>query len=147
MKTVAKAFAFLLLLPLSGFSQTLSGDKVPPAIEKAFKAMFTMQGEVFWTKGNDSEYDAAFTSDGKQVIAAFDKKGNWKETLREIDVLSIPDTIVQAMNKQFTGYQIIGAMLANEKDGSKWYKLDMVNLDKEEKMLMVTPEGVVIKSE
>lgn len=104
-----KIIYLLLTVALTGnaaYAQKISADKVPAAVNSAFKAKFTTATKKSWEIENTNEYEAGFKLNGKEVSANFDKTGKWLETETEIKVSALPASIQSALSKDFAGFKI-----------------------------------------
>lgn len=104
-----KKIMFMLLVAAmmsnAANAQKISADKVPAAVSAAFKTKFSTAEKVKWEMEN-TEYEANFKLNGKEVSANFDETGKWLETETEIKVSDLPAAIQSTLKKDFAGFKV-----------------------------------------
>lgn len=124
---------------------TACSQNAPKEVKDAFNSKFPSASEVEWEKENDSEWEAEFKLDGKEYSANFSTDGNWLETEHEIDASELPELVKNTINKEFSGYEIEKAEIAEKTNGTVYE----ITLEKgeEEIEVVIDDAGKIIKQE
>jgi hypothetical protein len=119
---------------------------VPEAVVTAFKAKFAAATDVNWGKESETEFEAEFKLNGKEMSANFDPSGKWMETEARLSSEGLPAQVISALKVQFGDYQIIKAESLEKPDEPVVFEM---KLKKGETMLEVVLDasGKVIKKE
>lgn len=105
MKTFSILF-FITLATLNCPAQTLTMDKVPPVVSRAFKAKFPDGSQPGWSKAGVDVYVVSFFNGKKRQGAQFNGSGQWLRTDSEIHFGKLPMKVQQAFMRQFENYNI-----------------------------------------
>lgn len=115
--------AIILFISLSSiYSQKV---KVPSAVKDTFNILFPNADNVKWGKESSSEYEAEFKLNDIEMSANFSSDGSWVETETQIDILSLPQPVVDAINRDYSNATISSAFRIDKADKSVWYESDI----------------------
>ena len=98
----------ILFLTLAG-PLSISAQKAPVAVEKAFANRFPNVKEVKYDKEGNGEFEASFKVNGLKMSANFKATGDWVETESEIPAASLPSPVTAAIKKAHPKSKIVGA--------------------------------------
>ena len=132
---------FVLITALL-FSFTLCGQevKVPKEVKSSFEKLYPKASDVKWEKEKQSEYEAGFKNDGKNISVVFDNDGNLKETETSIRVTELPKPIAPYIDKKHAGFNITGAYKIIDDKGNVTFETEITK-DKETKELKFDQYG------
>ena len=99
------------------YSQKISADKIPATVSAAFKSKYPDVVKAKWEKENQNQYEAEFKQNKKEQSVLFDENGKWLKTEIEIHVSELPQSVLQALSKEFPGFK---AEEANSVDHAKY---------------------------
>lgn len=111
--------ALAIALPLS-----ISAQKAPEAVTKAFVAKFPAVKKVSFDKEKNGEYEAEFKVNGVEMSANFKATGEWVETETTIPVSQLPAPVVSAIKKEHAKAKIVGAAKIETANGMN-YEADL----------------------
>lgn len=131
---------------VSGYSQKISSDKVPQSVSELFKAKFPAAKKIEWEMENDQEYEAEFENGADEQSARFDRAGKWLETETEIKISELPQTVQDAIAKDFPGYKVNEACKVESVIHGNAYEVE-VKKDKEEFDVLLDASGKILKKE
>jgi len=94
-----------MLFGASLFAGTIKKD-VPKVVKDAFAKKFPDAKSVSWDQEDQSEWEAEFKMDGMEYSANFDNQGTWKETEHEVKEGDVPQNVMAALKKEYSGYKI-----------------------------------------
>lgn len=77
-------------------AQKINADKLPKAIKASFAKSYPHAAKVKWEKEN-SDYEASFKQEGKEISVVFDTKGIEQEIETEIKVSALPAPVQAAL--------------------------------------------------
>ena len=97
-------FAVAFALPLS-----MSAQKTPEAVTKAFAAKFPTVKKVSYDHEKNGNYEAEFALNGVKMSADFKSTGEWLETETEIAATALPANVTAAIKKAYPSATIVGA--------------------------------------
>lgn len=126
-------------------AQKLKDSDVPAAAKKTFTQKFPAANDVKWEKEDDASIEAEFKIGKVEYSATFDQAGKWLETESEIKKSELPQAILSAITKEFSGFKIEEAEKLETPEG-KFYE---VKLEKKEISYEVqfNEAGKVLKKE
>ena len=112
-------------LATTAHAQKISADKVPAAVNAAFKAKFANAEKVKWEMEDKKDFEANFNTGAVEQSATFTPEGKWIETETEIKSSDLPQAVQQTVAKQFAGYKTKEASkVENEKNGN-FYEVEV----------------------
>lgn len=97
---------YSLMMGASCMAQTLTMDKIPVAVSRAFKVKFPDGSQPGWTKQGPGVFGVSFFNGKKMQSAEFDSFGKWLKTESEINFGKLPSKVQNAFTRQFEGYQV-----------------------------------------
>lgn len=138
--------AVLLFAVAGACTQKSTEADVPAVVKESFARQFPGAGNVKWSKENDSEFEAEFKGVGGEQSANFDANGKWLITETEIALTDLPAAVQGAVEREFAGYKIEEAEMAETPDQGAFYEL---KIEQGEKTLVVqvAVDGKIMKSE
>jgi Putative beta-lactamase-inhibitor-like, PepSY-like len=95
------AIIFVILMTI-----TAAIAAIPPAVATAFAKKFPDVTDVKWQKEANSNYEAHFTLNEKDISVTFAKNGKWLETKTEIAIDEVPAAVMTAFHKKTTKKRI-----------------------------------------
>lgn len=116
---------FLCGTLMSAWGQKLKEAEVPTVVKGAFAKRFPGVRKIGWSRESDTEFEAEFKNNGKEQSANFDANGNWLETESEIKKSEVPSNILTLIAKEFPGYEMEEAELADTKDEGVVYEFEL----------------------
>ncbi|MBN8836798.1 MAG: PepSY-like domain-containing protein [Sphingobacteriia bacterium] len=135
---------FILLSFISIAFVTTAQTKIPVTVENAFKQKFPNAQNVKWAKESKTEYEAAFTINGKKASANFNTKGEWVETEMQIDASAIPAAAVNLIKEKYALATIKEVYSIEKADGKKEYEVE-ITINKKSKELFFDKDWKFIK--
>ncbi|MFI5144407.1 MAG: PepSY-like domain-containing protein [Ignavibacteria bacterium] len=128
-------FTLILVFSVSlAFSQHISEKKVPQAVKDAFYTKFPNTENVRWGL-EDAEYEAEFKLNNVNTSASYSEDGTWLETETEIDATSLPQAVIDAVNRDYNSATIYGASRIEKSDKSILYEADIKVKSKKKEVL------------
>jgi hypothetical protein len=115
-----------IMLTIVAYGQKVETSKVPAAIIKTFKVKFPKADKVKWEMENKKDYEASFKTGTAEQTATFTPEGKWIETETEIEASQLPETVQQAIAKQFEGYKIKEASKVENEKWKSFYEVEVV---------------------
>ena len=91
-------------------------------------------------------YEAVFFNARKRQSAQFDSTGKWLQTENETDFNQLPRPVSQALNKQFSGFQIQEAYQVETVDKGTLYDVSVFK-GKENYEVTFSAKGEVLSKE
>jgi len=119
---------------------------VPEAVMAAFEARFPAAEEVQWGKESESEFEAEFEMHEKVMSANFDTSGLWLITETALSEKELPAGVLDALKKEFSGYDIEKAEKLEEGDKPVLFEVNLEKGDKEMEAVL-NEAGQVLKKE
>lgn len=116
----------LMLSPL--MAQTLKDSEVPKPVIKTFTAKYPKAEGTEWTK-NKEMYEAKVLVDSNTVIASYDEKGNWIQTLTSQAFSNLPITVIVTVATKLEGQRISDSFKLEEANGKITYKVFVNDLE------------------
>lgn len=118
-----------LLLTISPiFAQTLKDSEVPKPVIKTFTAKYPKAEGTEWTK-NKELYEAKVMVDSNTVVASYDEKGNWIQTLTSQAFSNLPITVIVTVATKLEGQRISDSFKLEEANGKITYKVFVNDLE------------------
>ena len=145
MKNILFSLALVLLTIASSYAQKVKPENVPAPVLSAFKAKFVNAVKVKWSIEKVNEYEAEFKMDGLKKSANFKSDGTWIETEIEINISQLPQVVIEAINKRFSGCKIDEAEQAETPENTNFYGVT-IELNEKEFDVDVKPNGEIIKA-
>ena len=143
MKNIFLILVFATIATALSFGQKISSDKVPSSVLKAFKAKFANASDIKWNIEKSKDYEAEFKFSDIEYSANFRQDGTWLETETELKVSQLPQTVSQAISKDFAGFKIDEASKNETSDNKTFYEVE-VSKDKEKYELKISTTGVIL---
>lgn len=90
----------------------------------ALIARFPSVKEVKWVKESKDDWEALFIYDGAKYAAHFKEDGTWRETVHELNKISIPKSIGLSLKHNFSKFTIEKVEISESPKGVV-YKTDL----------------------
>ena len=97
----------------------LSSDKPGSTVLKNFKAQFPEATNIDWSKEKDDIFEAIFRVNGIEIIAWFERSGNWLKTETNVQLEMLDETI---RHKLEAFGQIMSSILIETADMKRHYE-------------------------
>jgi hypothetical protein len=107
MKRLVLLLIVLFLSVISSYSQKLSEKDVPSAVKESFHTMFPDAEKIRWGKEDDTTYEADFKLNSVKMSANYSEIGLWQETETELDIASLPQTVYDAIARDYENAKIL----------------------------------------
>jgi hypothetical protein len=119
--------------------------KIPAEVTDAFKEKYPSASGVEW-KDKLSVFQANFELNGVKCEAKFNTKGEWQETLKEMEQDKLPAAVTDGFSKsKYTEWEIREVSFLEKKDSSEQYRILVKKSDLEKKYLFFDKSGKLIK--
>ncbi|MBN2616405.1 MAG: PepSY-like domain-containing protein [Bacteroidales bacterium] len=82
-----------------------SQSRVPDAVKTAFVTKFPTVKKADWSREGNTEWEAEFVLNNKDMSANFDRNGNWKETETSLALSELPETVQSALRQNFSDFE------------------------------------------
>lgn len=122
-KNKMKKYIIMLLLCIIGISASANAT-VPELVKITLAKKFPNATKVKWAKENATEYDAAFTLNGKHISANFKNNGEWLETETIILYFQLRQTVSKAFIKLHNTAKPKAVAKINTKLGNTKYEIE-----------------------
>src|SRR6478735_2122107 len=103
-------------------AQKLKDNDIPPPVKQTFTQKFPNVKNVTWDKEDDASIEAEFKIGKTKYSATFDQAGKWLETESEIKKSELPETVLSAIAKEFSGFKIEEAERLETPESGKVYE-------------------------
>jgi hypothetical protein len=108
------AIVLLILASLQLFAcaRFSYGDQVPRAAREELQRQYPEAEAVEWTNF-DRQYVAGFfdLASGRAIEMSFDARGRWSQTLTNLDLNDLPDSVGEYLGDQFEDYYATAYLL------------------------------------
>ncbi len=144
-----KTILGLSLILLSIFTldaQTLTMNKVPPAVSHAFRAKYAAAQQESWELVASNTYQVGFFNAKKRQTARFDNTGKWLETETDVTNGQIPRPVSNAIPKNFPGFDIQIMSQIEAADGTITYEVVLFK-GRENYDVVFSVKGEILKKE
>lgn len=125
MKKMLILFFLTLYFASLSYSQKINENKIPDTVKSSFYGKFPSAENVKWGKENKSVYEAEFKLNDTDMSANFSEVGEWLETETEIQVTSLPQSVTDAVNRDYKDAKITGASKIERPDNKIIYEADI----------------------
>lgn len=115
----------ILVVSILLSASTIHATEVPDAVKTAFQQKFPTAKKVKWVKEKNSEYEASFMLDSKEVSATYLPDGKLKEVETEIPVSELPKAVTDAVAKKHPNAKIDEAAKIERSDNSMVYEAEL----------------------
>jgi len=119
---------------------------VPKTVTVAFKAKYSAAQKVEWGKESDTEFEAEFKLNGKEMSANFDASGKWLEAETKLDKKDLPASVLATLKSQFGDSKIKKAESLEKAGEAVVYEVKLEQ-DESELEVVLDSNGNVIKKE
>ena len=130
-----------LALSFVAFSQNV---KVPKDVTNAFAKLYPKATSVKWDKEGESEFEASFKENGKNVTVTFEANGKVKETESSITEKELPKGVKTYITKHYSGYKVTEAAMITDAKGTVTYEAEITKA-KSKHDLMFDKSGNFLK--
>ncbi|MBC7652844.1 MAG: PepSY-like domain-containing protein [Oligoflexus sp.] len=104
-------------------------QNIPAATKKSLTKTYPNAKDVKWEKEN-SNYEAGFQQDGKELSLVIDAKGNILETETAIKTTDLPQSVLSFLKSKFgNNLKIKDAAKIKKADGNIIYEAEVKGLD------------------
>ncbi|NIA30691.1 MAG: hypothetical protein GWP06_12365 [Actinobacteria bacterium] len=142
MRTVIAFVSAVIFTSLVACAQT----KVPEKVKTAFQTRFPAAKDVEWGKESDTEFEAEFEMNGKEMTANFDVDGKWLETESTLSKDELPAQVLATLRTQFGDYKLTVAE-KTEKVGKPTVFEVKLGKDETDMEVVMGENGKVVKKE
>lgn len=119
--------------------------KAPSNVKATFTEMFPNARDVEWELDDDGMWEAEFEFKGNKLEASFTKSGDWVETKREVEIVSVPVQVLTAIKAKYNDWTIEEVeVFTNTK--LKGYEFSLVK-GTEKMEVITTIEGEIVNKE
>jgi len=130
----------ILFLSILAIGKLTSCSETPPTIvSDFFSEQFANAKKVSWGHETESEWEAEFMMDGKEMSATYDDAGIWMETEIEIEEDELPELVKNALDQNFKFYKL-GEVSIIETSDFKGYEV-IVETNDQDIEVLITNEG------
>jgi len=119
---------------------------VPKTVTVAFKAKYSAAQKVEWGKESDTEFEAEFKLNGKEMSANFDANGTWLETEAKLAPKDLPAPVLATLKSQFADSKIKKAESLDKAGEAIVYEVKLEQ-DEAEMEVILNASGKVLKKE
>jgi len=133
---------FLVLFGVFACSQTQAPEKVATA----FKAKFPAASAVEWGKESDTEFEAEFKMNGREMSANFDAGGKWLETEAVLVKDDLPAPVLYTLESKF-GNSEVRKIESVEKAGETVVYEVKLEQDENELEVLLDAGGRILRQE
>lgn len=109
---------------LNNLAQGQKKEEPAPAAKDAFAAKYPEARKPIWSVEKPGAYEVEFTLNGVESSALFDAKGTFLESETEIKEVELPQTVRNALNKDFGGYKIREIEKVTDARGNVTYEME-----------------------
>jgi hypothetical protein len=139
-----RTFFSILLMMLFTFVLNAQELNVPGKVKESFKKLYPTVSQVNWSKEGNEEFEASFTSDGKDISLVFENDGELIETETAIKLSELPSGVINFVEKNYTEYSITEAAKIVNSEGVMTFEAE-VSKDNVRKDLLFTESGKYIE--
>lgn len=125
-KLIISGLFSLMISPI--FAQTIKDSDVPKAVLKTFTSKYPKAEGTEWTKNKDL-YEGKVIVDSNTVVATYDDKGNWIQTLTSQSFSNLPISIIVTVATKMEGQRISDSFKLEEANGKVTYKVVVNDID------------------
>lgn len=143
MKKIIGLLSALLLISLMGFTQTITSDKVPPAVLEAFAKKFPAATDVTYAMENH-DYEISFKDKGVGMSANFNPSGEWLETETVMIESDLPKEVLTSVATNFVGFMITDISKVDGPGKVENYEMNLKK-DKVGYEVKFSPKGEILK--
>ncbi len=118
-------YLIILVVSILLSASTICATEVPDAVKTAFFQKFPTAKKVKWVKEKNSEYEASFMLNSKEVSALYLPDGKLKEVETEIPVSELPKAVTDAVTKKHPNAKIDEAAKIERSDNSIVYEAEL----------------------
>jgi hypothetical protein len=145
MKRTTAVIILAAALAAAAWAQTITADKVPAPVKKAFLAKYAGISPVEWKIASDKNYEAEFTIQGVETTVKYDPAGTWLETEPQIPMSEVPKPVLDALALKFKSYKIVETQaLDMASDPQKIYEIHLNN-GKDILKVLLYADGTILK--
>lgn len=131
----------ILVITVLAFGLFACGQTPPKQVTDNFSKKFAGASKVKWGMEDETEWEAEFKMDGKEMSASFDKEGKWMATEAEISEKDLPANVLKAVNTAYAGWKM-KEIKSIETPDFKGYEIG-IEKGKEELEIQVTTDGKI----
>ena len=142
-----KKIFFLILIIGTGLVFTANAQirKIPAEVTNAFSEKYNDAKNVEW-KDKLSNFAATFELNGDKYEAKFNKKGEWINTEKELDVNDLPDNVKDGLAKsKYADWELKSLYKIDLPDEKTQYRVHVVKTSVQQKNLLFNSAGKLLK--
>lgn len=146
-KSIISALVVVFLLAGGAVLSSFMQDKieVPAIVKKALSEKYSDAEDVEWEMENDTDYEAEFELNKKEMSAVFRADGTWLQTETEVDKIDLPEAVKAAIKKSFPAYKIEETEILERPNMSLAYEVELENKDDIEIEIIFAADGTILK--
>lgn len=138
-------FSLLFIAIVSSYTATAQIRKIPAEVTNAFSEKYADAKNVEW-KDKLSNFAAAFEWKGDKYEARFNKKGEWINTEKEMDVNDLPDNVKDGLTKsKYADWEVKNIYRIDLPGDKIQYHLLVVKTTVQKKNLLFNDAGKLLK--
>jgi len=131
----------ILVIIVLAFGLFACGQTPPKSVTDNFTKKFANATKVKWGMEDETEWEAEFKMDGKEMSSSFDKEGKWMATEAKIAEKDLPANVLKAVKTAYADWKI-ESVESIETPEYKGYELG-IEKGKEELEIQVTADGKI----
>lgn len=142
-----KKFFFSILIIGAGLVFTANAQirKIPAEVTNSFSEKYGEAKNVEW-KDKLSNFAATFELNGDKYEAKFNKKGEWINTEKELDVNDLPDNVKDGLAKsKYADWELKSLYKIDLPDDKTQYRVHVVKTSVQQKNLLFNSAGKLLK--
>ncbi|MBX3255284.1 MAG: PepSY-like domain-containing protein [Chitinophagaceae bacterium] len=142
-----KKVLFLLLVMVTGVVYAANAQirKIPAEVTSTFSEKYADAKSVEW-KDKLSNFAATFELDGDKYEARFNKKGEWLNTEKEMDVNDLPDNVKDGLAKsKYADWEIKSLYKIELPEDKIQYRIHVTKTSVQQKNLLFNESGKLLK--
>ena len=146
-KSIVSALVVISLLAGGAVLSSFVSDKieVPTIVKKALSEKYSDAEDVEWEMENDTDYEAEFELDKREMSAVFSADGTWLQTETEVDKSDLPEAVKAAIKKSFPAYKTEETEMLERLNMPLAYEVELETKDDVEIEVIFAADGTVLE--
>lgn len=142
-----KIFSLVLIIAAVGFAVNANAQirKIPAEVTNAFSEKYADAKNVEW-KDKLSYFASSFEWKGDKYEAHFNKKGEWLNTEKELQVSDLPSAVKDGFDKsKYTDWETKSVYRIDLPEDKVNYRVHISKSSVQKKILLFNAEGKLLK--